>query len=95
MIKHVQGNGTHFLHYRCLSIVVGFPDDFAAQLTCDKDSGRVRIWFHSQSRLSYALWDHGVNDARIRLVLQYMQLPTDWWPWANMMRTNETCTAKA
>eukprot|EP00019_Armaparvus_languidus_P005353 CAMPEP_0168603134 /NCGR_PEP_ID=MMETSP0420-20121227/14552_1 /TAXON_ID=498008 /ORGANISM="Pessonella sp." /LENGTH=78 /DNA_ID=CAMNT_0008642065 /DNA_START=567 /DNA_END=800 /DNA_ORIENTATION=+ len=57
--------GWHFLHFRCLSSFAGYPDDVAVRLACSHD-GTVAAWFHSESRLLKALWDHNLNDARIR-----------------------------
>jgi hypothetical protein len=82
-------NSTYFMHWRCLTAFLGFPDDFAIQLTCTQ--GNVRAWFHSQSRLHAALFDHGVNDARVRLALNYALLPTNWWPFSGQLNASTTC----
>lgn len=83
-------NGTaHLLHWRCLTAFLGFPDDFAIQLSCQ--DGSVRAWFHSQSRLVAAEFDHGVNDARVRLALNYALLPTTWWPFSGQLNSTVTC----
>ena len=93
LLRHItaQRGAAHFLHYRCLSPALGYPDDLAVHADCR--AGAVRLWLHSQSRLPYAQWDHGLNDARVRRILMYAQLPpeADWFPWAAMMRTNESC----
>jgi hypothetical protein len=86
---HDMQNGTYFLHWRCLTAFLGFPDDFAIQLSCS--DGSVRAWFHSQSRLEAALFDHGVNDARVRLALNYALLPTDWWPFSGQLNSTSPC----
>lgn len=85
-------NGTvaHFLHWRCLSDFLGYPDDLAIQLFCQQ--GTVVAWFHSQSRLEMAQWDHGSNDARIRLILAYATLPVEWYPFNAQLNTTATCS---
>lgn len=54
-----------FIHYRCLTPILGYPDDLAIKIFCGKDS-RLYLWIHSQSRLG--VWDYNVNDARVRLL---------------------------
>jgi hypothetical protein len=85
-----NATAAHFLHWRCLSDFLGYPDDLAVLLSCQQ--GSVVAWFHSQSRLDMAQWDHGSNDARVRLVLAYASLPVAWYPFNAQLNTTATCS---
>jgi hypothetical protein len=93
----------YFLHYRCLSQVLGYPDDLAMALQCS--NGALQLWLHSQSRLLDVKWDAGVNDARVRLVcacyvlrasprttqiLNYAMLPASLFAYSSNLQ-NGTC----
>lgn len=59
-----------FLHARCLTTFQGYPDDLALKFQCE--AGVTMVWIHSQSRLGW--WDFNFNDARVRVLLQYIEL---------------------
>jgi len=74
-----------FIHYRCLTDVLGYPDDFAINLYCE--DRQIVLWIHSQSRLG--LWDHNVNDARVRLF--WNVLHSDLFTYNSSLSNGETC----
>jgi uncharacterized protein (DUF1499 family) len=59
-------NMNSYSHFRCLTDFLGYPDDVALKVQC-KD-GQTIVWWHAQSRLAFAEFDFGVNDARLRLI---------------------------
>jgi len=59
-----------FTHARCLTMFEGYPDDLALKYFEGQNS--TIVWIHSQSRLG--VWDYNVNDARVRLLIGYVEL---------------------
>jgi len=62
---------TGFTHARCLSMFKGYPDDLALTYF-DSQNSTTTVWIHSQSRLG--VWDYNVNDARVRLLIGYVEI---------------------
>lgn len=66
MCSLVSLQESSFAHYRCLTSLMGYPDDLAIKVFC---SGNVTaVWIHSQSRI--ATWDELFNDYRVRLLIE-------------------------
>jgi len=75
------------LHYRCLTPIVGYPDDFVLRLYCQDNL--LYTWIHSQSRLG--TWDVNVNDARVRLFLNV--LTSDLFTYNKTLNDGQMCVA--
>jgi uncharacterized protein (DUF1499 family) len=73
LIKSTPG----FIHARCLTSFMGYPDDTVVKLFCNAQN-KTSVWIHSQSRFDDAWYDHNYNDARVRYILQIINLSLYW-----------------
>lgn len=74
-----------YLHARCLTTFMGYPDDLIVSVQCSEESpDQAEAWIYSQSRQGY--WDWMVNSARIRLMVAIQDQP-----FAKPLNTGNPC----
>jgi uncharacterized protein (DUF1499 family) len=86
IVSQIDKNLSMVMHYRCLTPILGYPDDFVLKLYCE--NSLVILWVHSQSRLG--IWDHNVNDARVRLL--WNTINTTLFSYNSSLNDGEICT---